>query len=58
MIQRSLTRFLKIPKAINTIPNHVGPLVLMPLILAQIADYLKVSKYKYNCFSIVFSLFH
>ena len=39
-----LTRFMKIPKAIDTIPNRVGPLVLMPLILAQMADSLKVSK--------------
>ena len=57
MIPRVLTRFVKIPKAINMIPNRVGPLKLMPLISAQMADNLKVSKYTCNCFSIVFSLF-
>ena len=46
MIVRFLTRLVKILKAIETIPNRVGPLLLMPFILAEMVDNLKVSKYK------------
>ena len=45
MFPRFLTRFVKIPKAIDMIPNHVRPVMLMLLISVQMADNLKVSKY-------------
>ena len=45
------TRFVKIPKAIDTFPNRVG---LIPLISPQMANNLKVSKI--NISVTVFSL--
>ena len=39
-------KIVKIPKAIDMFLNRVGPLVLIPLILSQMADNLK----KHNCF--------
>ena len=50
-------RFVKIPTDIDKILNRFKPLVLMPLISAQMADNLQISKYRCNCFSIVFSIF-
>ena len=43
MISRLLTRFVKISKATDTIPNRVASLVLMTLISAQMAGNLKIS---------------